>query len=199
MLRRRLTHTRLLSLPRLLLAAGLSLALLSGVLSLGVTAALHQCSMPCCTSGETDGENSSCDLDLHHQTNTTFQSSEKTRDDDPLCGATQTIVANAPRAKSAVSPKSFNKTADHTVHSEDGMSRHHRVSNALTQKCPEPCTAATTASSQSRRSKELALFLSKGSQQDSQLLWSHSSSVTPFKTNSYERHLSPRGPPTLLV
>lgn len=200
MLRGRLIRTRLTSLPRVFVAIALSLALLSGTLSLGVAAAVHHCSMPCCTGGEmAGGENSSCEVNLDDQTHAqhgSFQTAKETQIDEPLCGATQTVVANSPPAKPLTLSKHSSKTAGHAAHSEEAKHRQHRFSNALTQKCPQPCTGAATASSQSRRSKELALPASKASQQSSLLLSAFISSVIPFAPNLLDQHLSPRGPPS---
>jgi hypothetical protein len=183
---------------RRILAAALALAVLATFAPLSASAGSHTCSMPCCASGSCS--TGACDVPLKQPAQTAQPESHCEHGHESLTEASKITVRAEPEgaqdASELCGADSLLKPSGHPVEQTAPLHETSVKSEALTRPCGTDCCAGAYASSQGRRSRELALLnhASRPRAPAPGLTFKRASHPL-FLSAQWRRQSSPRAPP----
>lgn len=188
---------------RRVLAAALALAVLMAFAPLGAAAGAHACSMPCCASGSCS--TGACDIPARQTAQQTASHCE--HGDESMTEMTEadelTVRAEPPVTQDLselCGADSLTRASSHTVEPPAPLHETSVKSDAFTRPCGTDCCAGVSASSQGRRSRELALLSHASRPRAPALGLTLDRASRPlFLHAQLRRQSGPRAPPTRFI
>lgn len=195
---------------RILIAATLVAALVSGTVPFGLTSSGHLCTMECC-AGKPPHEAGSCMHGSCEVNFSVFKSPVPPKEQEEHCGASKPKATEHARMHTQDSPapnKEDSSVADHRHDLQVDSSEQERArksnsqqttsvaASMLTKPCPPDCGAGTLNYSSPSRPREAAALSYANKPRPPSSILIRSSSDNIFKTlEALYRRSPPRGPP----